>query len=86
MGDTTGEVRKDSKTTFSDRLLALNVPVLADLQGHQLCVDTACRLENLPEATDDGKTEKKRDTHRKRERERERERERIRELHAIRST
>ena len=48
---TAGEAGTDSYVAFSYRLLHMGVPVLTDQQRHihQLCVDTGCNLEDLPE-------------------------------------
>ena len=46
-----GEVRMNSLATFSDGLLHMDTPMWGDLQKtyvHQLCVDTGCKLEDLP--------------------------------------
>ena len=43
---TAGKVETNLKVTFSYG----DTPVLANQQRHQLCGDTGCSLENLPEA------------------------------------
>ena len=53
MWDTAIEGRTNSKVTFFNGPLHLDVPVLADQQEHKLCPDTWCNLEDLPGAVND---------------------------------